>query len=125
MTLVRRSVIISYRVKEGTSMDSVEVCMLLDFYGQLLTERTREILELRFQEDMSLAEIAEDCGISRQAAHDAIHRGVASLTEYEEKLKLVERFTLQKKTISSAFEALEEHNEEKAKELLSTLVEEL
>ena len=82
-------------------MDSVQVCLLLDFYGQLLTERTREILELRFQEDMSLAEIAEDCGISRQAAHDAIHRGVSSLTEYEEKLKLVERFTQQKKTQTS------------------------
>ena len=106
-------------------MDSVQVCMLLDFYGQLLTDRTREILELRFQEDMSLAEIAEDLGISRQAAHDAIHRGVDSLTGYEEKLKLVERFTQQKKTINSAFKALEEHNEEKAKRLLSTLVEEL
>ena len=120
-----KSVILHYRVKEGTSMDSVQVCMLLDFYGQLLTSRTREILELRFQEDMSLAEIAEDLGITRQAAHDAIHRGTASLTEYEEKLKLVERFTQQKKTIASAFSALEEHNEEKAKELLSTLVEEL
>ena len=106
-------------------MDSVQVCLLLDFYGQLLTERTREILELRYQEDMSLTEIAEDLGISRQAAHDAIHRGVASLTEYEDKLKLVERFTQQKKTIASAFNALEEHNEELAKELLATLVEEL
>ncbi|MBO4688928.1 MAG: hypothetical protein J5636_10505 [Clostridiales bacterium] len=106
-------------------MDSVKVCMLLDFYGQLLTERTRDILELRFQEDMSLAEIAEDLSISRQAAHDAIHRGVSSLTEYEEKLKLVERFAQQKKTINSAFTALEEHNEERAKELLATLIEEL
>ena len=106
-------------------MDSVQVCLLLDFYGQLLTDRTREILELRFQEDMSLAEIAEDLGISRQAAHDCIHRGVGSLTEYEEKLKLVERFTQQKKTIAGAFAALEEHNEELAKEILSTLVEEL
>ncbi|MCR5274844.1 MAG: hypothetical protein K6E26_05735 [Clostridiales bacterium] len=106
-------------------MDSLDVCMLLDFYGQLLTERTREILELRFQEDMSLAEIAEDLGISRQAAHDAIHRGTDSLKEYEEKLRLVERFTQQKKTINSAFNALEEHNEELAKELLATLVEEL
>jgi len=106
-------------------MDSVKVCMLLDFYGQLLTDRTREILELRFQEDMSLAEISEERGISRQAVHDAIHRGVTSLAEYEEKLKLVERFTLQKKTINSAFAALEEHNEARAKELLATLVEEL
>ena len=106
-------------------MDSLEVCMLLDFYGQLLTERTREILELRFQEDMSLAEIAEDLGISRQAAQDESHRGRDSLKEYEEKLRLVERFTQQKKTINSAFNALEEHNEELAKELLATLVEEL
>ncbi len=106
-------------------MDSVEVCLLLDFYGQLLTKRTREILELRFQEDMSLAEIAEDREISRQAAHDTIHRGVNSLQKYEEKLKLVERFTQQKRMIASAFAALEEHNENQAKELLSNLMNEL
>ncbi len=106
-------------------MESVNVCMLLDFYGQLLTDRTREILEMRFAEDMSLAEIAEELSISRQAVHDTIHRGTTTLTDYEEKLKLVARFTQQKKTIASAFNALEEHNEEKAKELLSTLVEEL
>lgn len=106
-------------------MDSVEICMLLDFYGQLLTERTREILELRFQEDMSLAEIAEDREISRQAVHDTIHRGVSSLAKYEEKLKLVERFTQQKKTIASAFTALEAHNEDQARRLLSDLIEEL
>lgn len=106
-------------------MDSVEVCLLLDFYGQLLTARTREILELRFQEDMSLAEIAEEREISRQAAHDTIHRGVDSLRNYEEKLKLVERFTQQKKTIANALEALEVHNENQAKELLSNLMNEL
>lgn len=106
-------------------MDSVEVCLLLDFYGQLLTSRTRDILELRFQEDMSLAEIAEELGISRQAAHDCIHRGVNSLKGYEEKLRLVERFSKQKKTISEAFAALEDHKENEAKALLRELVEEL
>ena len=66
--------------------------MLLDFYGELLTEKQRQCYDLHFNEDLSLAEIAEQCGVSRQGVWDNIRRAEAALTEYEEKTGLVRRF---------------------------------
>ena len=65
--------------------------MLLDFYGELLTEKQRECFDLHFNEDLSLSEIAEQCGISRQGVWDNIRRAEATLTELEEKTGLVGR----------------------------------
>ena len=58
--------------------DRVMQSLLLDFYGELLTDKQRECCELHFNEDLSLAEIAEQCGISRQGVWDNIRRGVAA-----------------------------------------------
>ena len=55
--------------------------MLFDFYGDILTERQRELFDLYYNEDLSLAEIAENCGISRQGVRDVIVRAEAILTE--------------------------------------------
>ncbi len=66
-----------------------------DFYGPLLTPHTQHILDLHFAEDMSLAEIAENLGISRQAVHDRIRRGLSNLVGYE-KMGLVQDFNRQK-----------------------------
>lgn len=65
---------------------------LYDFYGELLNEHRRTIFESYVMEDLSLSEIAELSGITRQAAHDVIKRSVAALEEYESKLKLLEKF---------------------------------
>ena len=65
--------------------------MLLDFYGELLTEKQRECFDLHFNEDLSLSEIAEQCGISRQGVWDNIRRAEATLTDLEEKTGLVGR----------------------------------
>ena len=65
--------------------------MLLDFYGQLLTEKQRECFDLHFNEDLSLSEIAEQSGISRQGVWDNIRRAEATLRELEEKTGLVGR----------------------------------
>ncbi|MBR4550533.1 MAG: YlxM family DNA-binding protein [Oscillospiraceae bacterium] len=65
--------------------------MLLDFYGQLLTEKQRECYDLHYNEDLSLSEIAEQCGISRQGVWDNIRRAEAALRELEEKTGLVGR----------------------------------
>ena len=70
----------------------VEQTLLYDFYGELLTERQQQVYESVVLEDYSLSEVAEDLGISRQGAHDFIKRGRRALAEYEEKLKLLERF---------------------------------
>ncbi len=61
---------------------------LLDIYGELLTEKQRDMLELYYNDDLSLAEIAEHYGISRQGVHDSIKRGEESLNEYERVLGL-------------------------------------
>lgn len=69
------------------------IAMLYDFYGDMLTEKQAEALELYYNEDLSLAEIAEPLGISRQGVRDNIKRGEKQLFELEEKLGLVKRFT--------------------------------
>ena len=66
--------------------------MLYDFYGELLTERQRQIYESVVFDDMSLGEIAEEQGISRQGVHDLVKRCDRILDEYEGKLRLVEKF---------------------------------
>ena len=65
--------------------------MLLDFYGELLTEKQRECYDLHFNEDLSLSEIAEQSGISRQGVWDNIRRAEATLRDLEEKTGLVGR----------------------------------
>jgi len=66
--------------------------MLLDFYGELLTEKQRECFDLHFNEDLSLSEIADQLGISRQGVWDNIRRAEASMKEIEEKTGLIRRF---------------------------------
>ena len=70
----------------------LEEALLYDFYGELLTERRRNIYEAVRFGDLSLAEAAEEYGISRQGIHDILHRADEALHEYEAKLGLVERF---------------------------------
>lgn len=70
----------------------VEQGLLYDFYGELLTEHQKRIYEDVVYNDLSLAEIAKENGISRQGVHDLVRRCDHSLQEYEDKLHLVERF---------------------------------
>ena len=81
--------------------------MLLDFYGQLLTEKQRECYDLHYNEDLSLSEIAEHSGISRQAVWDNIHRAEAALKATEEKTGLVKRFFETAKGLDELKEKLE------------------
>ena len=66
--------------------------MLFDFYGDLLTERQKEFYELYYDEDLSLSEIAENYGISRQGVRDVIVRAENYMTEIEDKTGLIKRF---------------------------------
>ncbi len=66
---------------------------LLDFYGELLADRRRELMSLYYNEDYSLAEIAAEVGISRQGVRDAIKRGEEELRNFEEKLGMAARFS--------------------------------
>lgn len=85
----------------------VELNLLLDFYGALLTEHRREILRLYVEEDMSLQEIADESGISRQGVYDAIKKCEAQLLDYENKLGLMKRFRELKNQVAECRTELE------------------
>ncbi len=70
----------------------LKVSVLLDFYGEMLNEKPREIIEDYYNSDLSLAEIAEDKLISRQGVRDSIKRSEAMLFDMEERLGLYKRF---------------------------------
>ena len=70
---------------------TVQMALLLDFYGELLTEKQREYMDLYYNEDFSLAEIAAPSGITPQGVRDAIQRGEATLCEIERKTGLMAR----------------------------------
>ena len=71
---------------------NAELAMLLDFYGPLLTEKQGEMMRLRVEEDLSLSEIAENAGISRQGVRDVIVRAENQMQEIEDKTGLIRRF---------------------------------
>ena len=75
---------------EGKS--NIDLGFLLDFYGELLTERQRELADLYFNDDLSLSEIAELTGLTRQGVRAAVEKSRLALTEYEKKLGLAAKF---------------------------------
>ena len=106
-------------------MKSFEDGMLLDFYGNLLTEKTRNTLELYLDEDLTLTEIADSLNISRQGVHDTVQRGLGQLREYEEKLVLIEKFSSQMTIINEAIELIDNDDAEGARVLLEALKTEI
>ncbi len=71
---------------------NLEISVLLDFYGDMLTEKQRDFIGYYYNDDLSLAEIAENEGITRQGVRDAIKRAEAQLFDMEEHLGLARRF---------------------------------
>ena len=78
----------------------IEQNLLYDFYGELLTEHQRKVYENAVYNDLSLSEIADEIGISRQGVHDLLKRCDKIMTGYEEKLKLVEKFSMTRERIT-------------------------
>lgn len=89
----------------------LNITVLLDFYGELLTENQAKVLDLYYNEDLSLAEIAEPLGITRQGVRDSIKRGEKQLYDLEEALGLAQRFKDLKSEISSINEMFTELKE--------------
>ncbi len=71
---------------------NLEISLLIDYYGNMLTEKQREVAEWYYNEDLSLAEIAEHTGITRQGVRDSIKRAETQLLDCEDKLGLCARF---------------------------------
>jgi len=110
----------------------VELSLLFDFYGEMLGEHKKKIFEDYVLNDLSLAEIAEEEGISRQGVHDVVKRCTKQLKEYEEALHLVEKFQNMKEKLTKASGLLGTENKEadasdiaEARKLLTQMLEEL
>ena len=105
-------------------MDTVEMLLLFDYYGDMLTERQRMCLDLRYNQDLSLAEIAEELGVSRQGVHDNIIRAEAHLQKMEAKTGCVRRYLQSRdamQTILSCVKALENHADPLVREAAATI----
>ncbi len=86
----------------------VQTLLLFDFYGQLLTPKQVEIMNMHYNDDLSLGEISEHLSISRQGVHDSLKRAEHALLEYEEKLGLVKIFMEQKENLDKVFLMLDD-----------------
>ncbi len=85
----------------------LEIVTLLDFYGEMLTQKQHDFLEYYYNDDLSLSEIAANEGITRQGVRDAIKRAEKQLFDMEEKLGLVRRFAETKKGLTEITEYAE------------------
>ena len=83
------------------------MALLYDFYGDMLTDRQKEFYDLYYNEDLSLAEIAENYGITRQGVRDVIVRAEAVLTELEDKTGIIKRFHRMQGQFAQIQEALD------------------
>ena len=85
----------------------LSISILMDFYGNLLTKKQLETLDMYYNSDLSLSEIAEETGISRQGVRDTIKRGEKQLAEFEEKLGLAQKFLDVLKSVDEMNEIIE------------------
>ena len=101
----------------------VEQGLLYDFYGELLTDHQRKIYEDVVYNDLSLTEIAEENGISRQGVHDLVRRCNHILQDYEDKLHLVEKFLTIKAKVQNMNEIIDlyESTDESTRKLASDI----
>lgn len=96
--------------------DRIKTSILLDYYKELLTEKQKDIMELYFNQDLSLAEISELTNTSRQAIYDIIKRCNKLLVDYEDKLKLMkknDKIKSEKEFIIKKINRLQEENNDK------------
>ncbi len=78
---------------------NLEISYLLDFYGEVLTQKQRDVLEQYYNDDLSLSEIAENFGITRQGVRDAIKHGEATLLDLEAKVGFAARYRKMHETL--------------------------
>ena len=107
-------------------MDALEMALLLDYYGGMLTDKQRDCFDMRYNQDLSLGEIAEEAGISRQGVHDSLARAEAIMVAMEEKTGCIARAKAVQQAVQTVCAAAEQllsvpQAEELAKTILNAL----
>ncbi len=105
-------------------MDDVQMLLLFDYYGELLTERQRMCFDLKYNQDLSLAEIAQELGVSRQGVFDNITRAEAHLVNMEEKTGCVRRLLQCRKAVENVLAVtakLSEHEDPAVREAVKKI----
>lgn len=107
-------------------MDALEMTLLFDYYGDLLTDRQRLCIDMRYNQDLSLGEIAQELGVSRQGVFDTITRAEALLRNMEEKTGCVERDLRCRRAVTeirNAAQALSVHSDPRVAETAKRILE--
>ena len=86
-------------------MDALEMALLFDYYGGMLTDKQRDCFDMRYNQDLSLGEIGEMLGVSRQAVNDNLTRTEALLRRMEENIGCVKRYKLAREAVSEIRDA--------------------
>ena len=105
--------------------NKIEISMLWQIYGKLLTEKQYEIIDYYYNNDLSLSEIAENENITRQAVRDIIKKGERKLFEYEEKLLFMKKTINQEKQIENILINLNKIQKESSDKQVSNILEEI
>ena len=100
----------------------IELAWLTAFYGGLLTDKQRQVLTLHCEEDLSLGEIAQEAGVSRQGVHDMLTRAAQRLFDMEEKLGMVARFQRMEDGLEKCRTLLKEKRYDEAESVIDTLI---
>ena len=105
-------------------MDDVQMLLLFDYYGELLTERQRMCFDLKYNQDLSLAEIAQELGVSRQGVFDNITRAEAHMLKMEETTGCVRRMLQSRNAVEqvlAAVKALANHSDPAVRDTAKTI----
>ena len=100
----------------------IELAWLTAFYGGLLTDKQRQVLTLHCEEDLSLAEIAQEAGVSRQGVHDMLTRAAQRLFDMEEKLGMAARFQRMADGLEQCRTLLRNKRYDEAESVIDTLI---
>ena len=103
----------------------VEVIMLLQIYGELLTEKQYRVIDYYYNEDLSLSEIAENEEITRQGVRDIIKKGEKKLFEYEEKLLFMKKTINQEKLVQHILVNLNKIQKDSSDQKVTNILEEV
>ncbi len=108
--------------REDEVSRKIELAWLTAFYGGLLTDKQRQVLTLHCEEDLSLGEIAQEAGISRQGVHDMLTRATQRLFDMEEKLGMAARFRRMEDGLEQCRTLLQEKRYDEAGQVIDSLI---